>query len=343
MIENNNDKLIHAIENLEPGESWLVEPEFLDEKKYILKPTVKWGVKPDSYTFRTELFAPLLSVVCVNNLKDAIDLVNDSEYGLTSGLQTLDESERELWKETIEAGNLYINRGITGAIVNRQPFGGMKRSAFGGGVKAGGPNYVSCFVEVKEKEILKNVELAESPYLDFLEDADKVRFSVAVESYEHNWAEEFSQERDVNNLVGEENIFRYRQLENCVLRVHEEDKLCDIFMILTASSVALTPIVISVSENDPNLDLLKKVTRQTFGYHLIVQDEASFLEEMDLYERVRTCSPNLSDAFYKRAAELGKHIATAPVLIEGRLELLNYLKEQSVSYEYHRYGSITEE
>ena len=52
---------------------------------------------------------------------------------------------------TIMAGNLYINRGITGAIVNRQPFGGMKLSAFGGGVKAGGPNYCACFVKITDK------------------------------------------------------------------------------------------------------------------------------------------------------------------------------------------------
>ena len=130
MITNENDKLLHAIDNLEEGEWWLVKPEFVDEKRYILKPTVKWGVKPDSFTFKNELFAPLLSVVCIDDLKNGIDLVNKSDYGLTSGLQSLDESEQLLWKNNIEAGNLYINRGITGAIVNRQPFGGMKLSAF---------------------------------------------------------------------------------------------------------------------------------------------------------------------------------------------------------------------
>ena len=342
MIENTNDKLMHAIENLEPGESWLVAPEFLDEKKYILKPTVKWGVKPGSYTFKTELFAPLLSVVCVNNLKEAIEMVNSSEYGLTSGLQTLDESERELWKDKIEAGNLYINRGITGAIVNRQPFGGMKRSAFGGGIKAGGPNYVSCFVEIKEKELLKNVSNSSSPYLSFLEEKDKSRFSAALESYEQNWKNEFSQEKDINNLVGEENIFRYRPLKNCVLRIQENDELCDILMILAASGIAKTPMTISVSGKDSKVDLLKKIA--AIGKNKVVeQEETQFLEEMDSYERVRTCSVALSDAFYKRAAVLGKHVASNPALVEGRLELLHYLKEQSVTFEYHRYGSIAEE
>ena len=140
MITNRNDKLLQAL-TLEPGESWLVPPKFIDEKQYILAPTVKWGVKPGSYSFRTELFGPMLSVACIDNLQQGIELVNSLDYGLTSGLQSLDENEQKLWKDSILAGNLYINRGITGAIVNRQPFGGMKLSAFGGGVKAGGPNY----------------------------------------------------------------------------------------------------------------------------------------------------------------------------------------------------------
>ncbi|HJV77505.1 MAG TPA: bifunctional proline dehydrogenase/L-glutamate gamma-semialdehyde dehydrogenase, partial [Paludibacter sp.] len=150
MITNENDKLLHAIDNLEEGEWWLVKPEFVDKKRFILKPTVKWGVTRESYTFKNELFAPLLGVVCIDDLQHGIDLVNSSEYGLTSGLQSLDEEEQLQWKNSIEAGNLYINRGITGAIVNRQPFGGMKRSAFGGGIKAGGRNYVTSFVEISD-------------------------------------------------------------------------------------------------------------------------------------------------------------------------------------------------
>ena len=65
-----------------------------------------------------------------------------------------------------------------------------------------------------------------------------------------------------------------------------------------------------------------------------------FIQEMETYERIRTCTTALSDAFYDKAAGLGKHIANQKPLVEGRLELLHYLKEQSVTYEYHRYGSI---
>ena len=78
----------------------------------------------------------------------------------------------------------------------------------------------------------------------------------------------------------------------------------------------------------------------SMGIGGIVQDEQSFINAMAQYERIRSCSRDLSDAFYRKAAELGKHIANNKPVVEGRLELLHYLKEQSITYEYHRYGSI---
>jgi Delta 1-pyrroline-5-carboxylate dehydrogenase len=113
----------------------------------------------------------------------------------------LDEAEHDLWKNSIEAGNLYINRGITGAIVNRQPFGGMKRSAFGGGIKAGGPNYVSCFVEFTEKDVAGGSEYKYN-IGDLLTDIkEKARLNFAYDSYSKAWLNEFSKARDVNHLM----------------------------------------------------------------------------------------------------------------------------------------------
>ena len=76
------------------------------------------------------------------DLDEAIALANATPFGLTSGIQTLDDREIARWVDRIEAGNLYVNRPITGAIVGRQPFGGWKASSVGPGAKAGGPNYV---------------------------------------------------------------------------------------------------------------------------------------------------------------------------------------------------------
>lgn len=343
MITNDNDKLLHAVENLEQGESWLVPPVFVDEKKYILKPTVKWGVKPSSYTFKTELFAPLLAVVCIEDLKQGIDFVNSSEYGLTSGLQSLDEDEQELWKDTLEAGNLYINRGITGAIVNRQPFGGMKRSAFGGGIKAGGVNYVSCFVEFEEKNNLQSVASV-CPLSDLVQDeVSKSRLNFATANYTEVYKAEFSEGRDVNYIYGESNVFRYLPLNKVALRVRVQDDLCDVLLSMLAASIASVDLTVSVSADDPKSQKLEWALPMVKNANIQVQSESEFLNGMDRYDRIRTCSSDLSDEFYAKAAKLGKHIASNKPLVEGRLELLHYLKEQSIAFEYHRYGSIFDE
>jgi NAD-dependent aldehyde dehydrogenases len=341
MITPENEKLLYAINHLDDGEWWLVEPEFADEKHYMLKPCVKWGVKPGSYTFTTELFAPVLAVVCMDDLEHGIELANSSDYGLTAGLQSLDEAEHALWKEKIEAGNLYINRGITGAVVNRQPFGGMKLSAFGGGIKAGGPNYVSCFVNVEETPVYNPKNVAEySLFLHLLKEEERPRFTAAVDSYLQNYREEFSVARDIHHLYGEQNLFRYLPLKKMVFRIQPEDNLCDALMVYVAAQIAKTPMVLSLNRGDEAK--LKKLSSIVCDGELVVQSDLEFQDDLELYDRVRSCSCALPLDVFKRAASLGKYIATAKPLPEGRLELLNYLKEQSITYEYHRYGSILE-
>jgi RHH-type proline utilization regulon transcriptional repressor/proline dehydrogenase/delta 1-pyrroline-5-carboxylate dehydrogenase len=344
MITNSNDKLLHAISNLEPGEWWLVEPEFVDKANFMLKPCVKWGVKPGSYSFVNELFAPMLSVVCADNFEHAIELANSSEFGLTAGLQTLDERERERWKQKIEAGNLYINRGITGAIVSRQPFGGMKRSAFGGGIKAGGPNYVSCFVNIRNNtnydvsNKLQELDVYKTGAA-ILRGDDKLKYEMAVASYLKNYTDEFAVARDIHNLLGEQNVFRYLPLKNMLFRISKNDNLTDVLMVLAAAKISKTPLFISICTNDSKLNLVKTLVNPAF---VLMQTEQEFINSINGYERIRTCSSDLSIAVYNEAAQLGKYIAVQQPLLEGRLELLHYLKEQSVTFEYHRYGSITE-
>lgn len=315
MITNRNEKLMKALE-LEEGESWLVPPRFLDKNKYLLAPTVKWGVRPGSYSFRTELFGPMLSVVCIENLQEGIDLVNSLDYGLTSGLQSLDEAEQQLWKNSVMAGNLYINRGITGAIVNRQPFGGMKLSAFGGGVKAGGPNYCSCFVRIADRPGSRT---------DY------------VQSYAQAFEQEFAHARDINNLYGEQNVFRYLPLKNMVLRLFPGDSDEHARMVALAARTCGTPLAISFDPADDRTAALAST-----GCTLKKETLPEFLKSMKDYERVRTCKADIPMEMYEEAARIDKYIAAAAPVKNGRVELIHYIKEQSISFEYHRYGSILE-
>ncbi|MFV0470739.1 MAG: bifunctional proline dehydrogenase/L-glutamate gamma-semialdehyde dehydrogenase [Paludibacteraceae bacterium] len=342
MVTNNNDKMLFAIDNLEQGESWLVKPEFIDKEKYILKPSVKWGVTPGSYTFNTELFGPVLGVVCINSLKHGIELVNSGKYGLTSGLNSLDESERDLWKNSIEAGNLYINRGITGAIVQRQPFGGMKQSAFGGGIKAGGTNYVACFVNFVEKKAVGQKKMQPDEKIKrMLTEPELKRYLQAIESYRKNWENEFSIEHHTQELIGEKNIFRYRPLKSMVFRVFPNDNLTDVLLVITAAAVSKTKLTLSIGGNDKKMEMIKILPEKAFL--LVTESDDEFVKGMNRFERIRVCGENIPDSLYLEAAKTGKYIASTPPLAEGRVELLHYVKEQSISYEYHRYGSFSEE
>ncbi|MFJ6280240.1 proline dehydrogenase family protein [Arthrobacter subterraneus] len=142
IIEPANGKLLSGLTELGEGESWVLEPRQLDDSGKLWSPGVRTGVRRGSEYHRTEYFGPILGIMTAATLEEAVSMVNDIDYGLTSGLHSLDPNELDYWLENVEAGNLYINRGITGAIVRRQPFGGWKKSAVGAGTKAGGPNYL---------------------------------------------------------------------------------------------------------------------------------------------------------------------------------------------------------
>ncbi|MEZ4873015.1 MAG: aldehyde dehydrogenase family protein [Bdellovibrionales bacterium] len=115
------------------------------EGGYYVPPTIVVDVKPDDEIAHTELFGPVLAVIKVKDIEEAIEVANNTEYGLTGGLFSRSPGNIELVKKKFEVGNLYINRSITGAIVDRHPFGGFKMS--GVGSKTGGPDYLKQFME----------------------------------------------------------------------------------------------------------------------------------------------------------------------------------------------------
>ena len=123
LVQPVSGDLERGLKELEPGESWAVMPTQLEENPCMYSPGIKWGVTPGSYTHVTEFFGPVLAVMKARDLSEAIHLVNQTGYGLTSGLESLDAREISDWRDAIRAGNLYINRGTTGAIVHRQPLG----------------------------------------------------------------------------------------------------------------------------------------------------------------------------------------------------------------------------
>jgi len=142
VIRPPSGSLLRALSTLDEGESWLLEPKQLDEAGHLWRPGIKVGVKEGSWSHQNEWFGPVLAIMKAPDLDTAITWQNSTPYGLTAGIHSLNQEECERWIAKVEAGNLYVNRAITGAIVQRQPFGGWKRSSVGPTSKAGGPHYV---------------------------------------------------------------------------------------------------------------------------------------------------------------------------------------------------------
>jgi RHH-type proline utilization regulon transcriptional repressor/proline dehydrogenase/delta 1-pyrroline-5-carboxylate dehydrogenase len=111
---------------------------------YFIPPTIFTGVKPNMRIAREEIFGPVLSVMKVRDLDEAIEVANSTDYALTGGFFSRSPANIDRVKAQLEAGNVYINRACTGAIVGRHPFGGFKMS--GGGTKAGGEDYLLNFL-----------------------------------------------------------------------------------------------------------------------------------------------------------------------------------------------------
>jgi RHH-type proline utilization regulon transcriptional repressor/proline dehydrogenase/delta 1-pyrroline-5-carboxylate dehydrogenase len=328
-------------------------PQPVEGNPNLWTPGIKYGVRPGSFTHLTEFFGPVLAVMRFDKLSEAVALVNQTGYGLTSGLESLDEREWDYWKNHIHAGNLYINRVTTGAVVLRQPFGGIGKSVFGLGMKAGGPNYVAQFMDFTDLPTAQPEGALSKPTLASLCDGlgaagnpDGPKIIAAARSYDVAAREEFQREHDHFKLVGQDNFRRYRPLESVRVRVHAEDSAFEVFARACAGHAAGCRVTMSVPTGlkSPAVYLLEQLTESWAG-------DLEFIEESDEQliaamagrqtDRVRyAAAVRVPQAVLKAAAAAGVCVAANPVSGQGRLELLWYLHEQSVSIDYHRYGNL---
>jgi RHH-type transcriptional regulator, proline utilization regulon repressor / proline dehydrogenase / delta 1-pyrroline-5-carboxylate dehydrogenase len=115
------------------------------ENGWYVGPTVVVTERPDARVATEEIFGPILTCLRADDFDHALELANASEYALTGGLFSRSPARIRKAAREFRAGNLYMNRGITGALVGRQPFGGYGLSGLGS--KAGGPEYLLQFVE----------------------------------------------------------------------------------------------------------------------------------------------------------------------------------------------------
>jgi RHH-type proline utilization regulon transcriptional repressor/proline dehydrogenase/delta 1-pyrroline-5-carboxylate dehydrogenase len=316
---------------LDSGESygsWALKPTVDPKNPRLLSPGILWDVKVGSYPHQTELFAPILSVVIVEDLPAGLQALNQSPYGLTAGIHSLSESEQEVFVQSADAGNLYINREITGAIVGRQPFGGRKASSYGAGHKAGGPDYLLQFTrEAPDKELTGEVSQEVAMLAERSED-----YKNAFEVY-------FSKLHSGTQIVGENNWWRY-QPGACSLVIADSCSDLDIASSLLARSLAACDYMVFATNHVQAMRIREIADNPDLA--LVVADGPLLAEQAAQWgaERLRVIGkPSIE--LLKAAVNHELSIITEPVASTGRQEIGYFLSCQAISFSNHRHGNIS--
>jgi RHH-type transcriptional regulator, proline utilization regulon repressor / proline dehydrogenase / delta 1-pyrroline-5-carboxylate dehydrogenase len=306
--------LLRGLTSLEPGERWLVEPrerpgsrrteldsrgeEEITSRRWT--PGVRLGVAEGSWFHQTECFGPVLGVMRATDLVHAVRLQNGTPFGLTGGIQSLDDDEIRYWLDHVEVGNAYVNRHITGAIVRRQPFGGWKQSSVGGAPKAGGPHYVHSLLRTVARPL------------------DVV---AAVNSYETAWVERFAEGHDPTGLRSEANVLRHVPLPGVVIMRVGADTPTG---AAEAAASAAQRCGVAVEVSDAGIESEVQLATRLASLGAV---------------RLRALTA-VGDELAAACHALDVAVDRAAVSADGALELPHWLREQAISQTMHRYGTI---
>ncbi len=337
LTEVPGEKLLRGLTTLEPGQQWLLKPEQIDDR--LWRPGIRVGVKPGSEYHRVEYFGPILGLMAAPDLETAVEWQNGTDYGLTAGLHSLEADEIQYWLDNVAAGNLYVNRSITGAIVRRQPFGGWKRSAVGTGGKAGGPNYVVGFGTWSADPVVVPGTPTDPRLARFLAasrdlvEADQAQWlSSAAASDQAAWQTLFGAVHDPSALSVEINAFRYRPTK-VIVRIETDDLVA---VLREAVAAIVTEAEVSFSFWEEPGNALAELLR-SFGLGITVLPDARF--DKSANGRVRYLGER--DLLTAVGGSIDVSVYDGESLPVGRLALLPYVHEQAVSITNHRFGHPT--
>jgi RHH-type proline utilization regulon transcriptional repressor/proline dehydrogenase/delta 1-pyrroline-5-carboxylate dehydrogenase len=319
LIRTPDGPLHDALHRLGAGETWLVEPHQVGDNPRLWTPGVKLGVAPGSSFHLTECFGPVLGLMRAVDLEQAVAWQNQPAYGLTAGLQSLDPAEIARWRDSVQAGNLYVNRHITGAVVRRQPFGGWKRSVVGPGHKAGGPHYVSSLGTWATPDPARLPEPEEF--------ARRVAATVAGDLAP----------ADPSGLASEANVLRVRPLRSVMLRAGGDVPDAEVALALAAARAVGVAVTLSSPTARPDLD-----GTWVSGGGVTIEDEDALVARLGRLrpDKVRLLGAG-SDTFRLAAHDAGIWLDDVGLVAHPLLEALRWAREQALSETRHRHGDLT--
>ena len=335
LTEPPGDKLLRGLTRLEPGQRWLLEPRRHGER--LWSPGIRAGVRPGSEFHQVEYFGPVLGLMAAESLEQAVAWQNGTAYGLTAGLHSQDPREISAWLGAVEAGNCYVNRTVTGAIVRRQPFGGWKRSSVGPGAKAGGPHYVAALghwepdpgwpvpAKVPTGPALAPLLRGARAVLP-AQDWERLRWAAAGD--EEASRTMFAVLHDPSALAAEVNVLRYRPA-SAVVRVEGAEAWA---VLREASAAIAAGAEVRFSAREPLADGLAEVLA---GAGLAVGTAPDRVFDQTAAGRIRHLGTR--DLLADLGGSIDATVYPGPPL-PGALACLPYLREQSVSVTAHRFG-----
>ena len=330
------DSLTRALTALEPGEEWLLEPRLVGSAENLWSPGIKVGVRAGSWFHQTECFGPVLGLIAAADLDEALAIQNGTRFGLTGGIQTLDPRTADSWLARVQVGNAYVNRVITGAVVQRQPFGGWKESVVGPGAKAGGPNYVAQLGHWTDADLPAH---AADPALLIADLVQRVEADLDPDSLRWLWAairsdawwqrEHFGLDHDPSGLVFEANVLRYKPFGRVIIRLGERFRVAHFVRVLAAATLAGCRVEVSIppgASGPPLGDAIRESETEFVGRLLALPpDRVRLLDE-----------PSAAVLELNRACYIDASTPVADGLVEG----LRYRREQAISHTMHRFGNL---
>jgi RHH-type proline utilization regulon transcriptional repressor/proline dehydrogenase/delta 1-pyrroline-5-carboxylate dehydrogenase len=229
-------------------------------------------------------------------------------------------------------------------LIERNPFGSSKHYPFYIDFKAGGPNHILSTVKLSQVSLppeKKPINHAVNALTNFLEKLSLSSEQLAIwyasiSNYAYWWTR-LKYDWDPNKLIGQDNFLRYVPRTNVLLRIYPQDSAFDLLRTIAASLSCACPLQLSFDSHT-----YKDFPWEDLSCCLTVVDETEevFLQRIQKENfRIRLISP-CSDELQKMRAESFSSAFYAPVLANGRYELLHYLREITISHNYHRYGNF---
>lgn len=343
-----------ALTELEVGEHWLVEPKPLEETGRLWSPGVRAGVQKRSLFVRANAAVPVIGVLTAHTLAEAIVLQNALGTGAVAGLHSTDPDEIVAWVDQVEAATLVVGRPTTGLRIERQPSGGWNEAGLGAQSLTGGPSRLvplgswavregtqssTLHLRGLDPEVRLLIEAAQAS-LDY--DAfDRVRRAALSDAL--TWRTSFGLVTDRVGLGVEGNLLRYWPVTSHV-RIAEGADLASLVRVLAAAFIVRAPMTVSTGDPLPR-DIAEIIAGQ--GIAVSLERDDAWLE------RIAASGPPGPGVPAQRIRLIGGDpvrvaewmggldraaLWSEPVTMAGPVELLSFLREQSLSITAHQRG-----